>query len=179
MNIRIIAAALAVLLGSFAFVTAVNASGVKVPDGCKIVQIKRPNINPRRPTIYLTFTGVGGNVSAVKHCNPRGAEGIAARGVVASSTAGAQVTVYTTDGAGNIALPDMYTEGVVHQNVCTPNDDFSDYTASYYEAVWAGGLKANITLIDVTATKDMAILRAECERTMPPDVRARLAKKKD
>ena len=160
---------------------ALTSAFAAAPEGCKFVNVSRPGVNAQLPDINLTFRGVGGDVAAIKACNPdkltaAGESNVI--GVATSPTAGARVSIRTKNGAGVVGLPTILANGSVHQNACTLDKDAeSGFKAAYYYLEWSDGLPGALNLADESAKQDAAFLRTECERTMPPNVKAQLTKK--
>ncbi len=162
------AAALAIFTALGAI--AQEAAAPALPDGCKAVTVSRPDIDPARPDIPLTFRGEGSNVVAVKACNPEGATAVI--GVNPSKTAGARVIVRTANGAGIVGLPAIYAAGDVHNITCRVEEGKMEF--ALYRLDWRDGLPERLALVAATPEGDSAIHVAGCLAAATPDILAQL-----
>ena len=152
------------------------------PEGCRFVKITRPDIDPSRPKIYLTFRGPGSGAAAISACNPDSVVkpgGSTVFGVVESSTSGTIVSIRTVDGVGIVGLPTMYVSGYAHQVHCIRPTDGKmpvdeKFAFNFYRFDWKGGLPDSISLLkaDMADTEGWAI----CRKAVTPDMRAQLKK---
>lgn len=144
-----------------------------VPEGCKLVTFKRPNINPSKPEIYLTLRGYGASVEAIQACNTESMISAGTTnvfGVVSSPTAGARVSIRTKNGIGVVGLPVAYNNGDVHQVHCQIVDRAIKW--DFYRATWSG-LPSEVNL--VKSDFDAATAMNICNGALTPDLRAQLA----
>lgn len=118
-------------------------------NGCKSVNLIRPNVDPTRPDITLRFRDIGTAkaVSEIAGCNPTGT-GTVLR-VEQAQSGGVRVRVTTVKGVATIRLPLALANGSVDQVVC--NSEGDKFTHRKYAQAWASGLPSEIRLNELTS----------------------------